>query len=67
MANALMNVGVGAAVDAGTGAAAKILKTCALPITIKFGVFVAGGVSAGVITTGTSATMNIINRKSNTP
>ena len=42
MANALMNVGVGA----------KIVKTSVLPVTTKFGVIVTGGISAGVITAG---------------
>lgn len=67
MANALSNVGVGAAVGAGMGAGAKILKTSSLPVTAKFGIIVAGGVSAGVITTGTSAMMSIINSKNKSP
>lgn len=40
-------------------ATAKIIKTSSLPIAGKFGVLVAGGVIAGAITAGTSATLSI--------
>ena len=38
-------------------------KTSSLPITAKFGVIIAEGIAAGVITAGTSAAIKITNSK----
>lgn len=56
MANALTNVGIGAAVAVGMSAGANIVKNYTLPILGKLAI-------AGGITAGTSATVRIYNRK----
>jgi hypothetical protein len=62
MANALTNVGIGAAVG-GISAGAKIVKSSSLPILGKLGIVIAGGLGSGVITAGTSAAIKISNHK----
>ena len=63
MANALTNVGVGAAIGAGMSAGATIAKNSALPVVGKLGIIIASGLAAGVITTGTSAALRISNSR----
>lgn len=63
MANALTNVGIGAAVETGMSAIAKVAKGASLPVVAKLGMVIAGGVGAGVITIGVSAAIKITDSK----
>lgn len=63
IAKALTNIGAGAAIGGGMSAAANAVKASSLPISIKFGATVAGGVAAGAILTATNAANTITQNK----
>jgi hypothetical protein len=63
VATGLTNLGTGAAVAAGLKSGASIVKATGLSPGAKLGAMVAGGISAGVIVTGTNAANSIFQKK----